>query len=81
MPFGLANRPAVFQELISIALQGPEDFALAYLDEFLIFLFDTINDHLEHIESVLNNLRKHNLRFKTLSLIFLRVSVLRIKSK
>ena len=29
MPFGLPNAPAVFQELMSVVLQGLVDFALA----------------------------------------------------
>ena len=63
MPFGLANAPGVFQELMSIVLQGQEDFALAYLDDILVFS-NTIEDHLKHIERVLNSLREHNLRLK-----------------
>ena len=63
MPFGLANAPGVFQELMSIVLQGQEDFALAYLDDILVFS-NTVEDHLEHIKQVLGSLRKHNLKLK-----------------
>lgn len=63
MPFGLANAPGVFQELMSIVLRGQEDFALAYLDDILVFS-NTIEDHLQHIERVLSSLREHNLKLK-----------------
>ena len=39
MPFGVANAPSVFSELMSIVLQGQEDYALAYLDDILFYLF------------------------------------------
>ena len=63
MPFGFVNVPGVFQELMSVVLQDQEDFALAYLDDILIFS-DTVDDFLKHIYSVLNGLQKHNLKLK-----------------
>ena len=36
VPFGLAA-PAYFQQLISIVLQDCSDFAMAYLDDIIIF--------------------------------------------
>ena len=36
VPFGLAQAPAYFQQLISIDLQDCSDFAMAYLD-YIIF--------------------------------------------
>ena len=63
MPFGLANVPCIFQELMSIVLRGQEDFALAYLDDILIFS-NTVEDHLKHIDTVLSSLRRHNLKLK-----------------
>ena len=38
MPFGLSNAPAVFQELMSVFLQGLGDFAIAYLDDILVLV-------------------------------------------
>ena len=63
LPFGLSNGPAVFQELMSIVLQGQERHALAYLDDVLVFS-ETKEQHLEHLQQVLNALRRHNLKLK-----------------
>ena len=35
MPFGLANSPGIFQEIMSIVLHGLENFAMAYLDHII----------------------------------------------
>jgi len=63
MPFGLANAPGIFQELMSVVLEGQEEYALAYLDDILIFS-DTVEDHIKHIQEVLGSLRGHNLKLK-----------------
>ena len=47
MPFGLSNAPAVFQELMAVVLQGIGTFAIAYLDDILVFS-PTLEDHLRH---------------------------------
>ena len=49
MLFGFANAHGIFQELMSVVLQDLKDFALAYLDDILIFS-DTGDDHLKHME-------------------------------
>ena len=36
LPFGLLNAPAVFQELLSVVLQGRGDLAIAKLDDILV---------------------------------------------
>ena len=37
VPFGLAQAPAYFQALISTVLEGLSHFAIAYLDDIIIF--------------------------------------------
>ena len=37
VPFGLAQAPAYFQALISEVLKGLSHFAIAYLDDIIIF--------------------------------------------
>ena len=63
MPFGLANAPGVFQELMSIVLQGLESYSLAYLDDVLIFS-GSKEEHLSHLQKVFDRLRSHNLKLK-----------------
>ena len=63
MPFGLSNAPAVFQELMNIVLQGCEEFAMAYLDDVLIFSKNP-EEHLRHIETIFERIRQHGLKLK-----------------
>lgn len=63
MPFGLSNAPAVFQELMSIVLQDLDKFAVAYLDDILIYS-SSLTDHLSHIQQVFDRLRQHGLKLK-----------------
>ena len=37
MPFGLLVAPVVFQELMSVVLQGFYNFVTTYLDDILVF--------------------------------------------
>ena len=52
VPFGLTNAPAYFQELMNMILHGTGSFALAYLDDVLVFSH-TAAEHLEHVETIL----------------------------
>ena len=63
MPFGLSNAPAIFQELMSIVLADLDQFAIAYLDDILIFS-SSLDEHLGHIQQVFDRLRQHDLRLK-----------------
>ena len=71
MPFGLSNAPAVFQELMSVVLQGCNDFSTAYLDDIMIFS-PTLKEHLEHICVIFDRLRQHNLKLKLKKCSFLK---------
>ena len=51
VPFGLAQAPAYFQQLISMVLQGCSDFTMAYLDDIIIFSRNE-EEHLQHIEII-----------------------------
>ena len=57
VPFGLAQAPAYFQQLISIVLQDCSDFAMAYLDDIIIFSQNQ-EDHLKHIEIIFKKLKR-----------------------
>ena len=60
VPFGLAQAPAYFQQLISIVLQDCCDFVMAYLDDIIIF---SQND-IKHIEIIFKKLKKADLKLK-----------------
>ena len=63
MPFGLSNAPAVFQELMSVVLQGYSNVTTAYLDVIMIFSA-TLKEHLEHLSMVFERLREHQVKLK-----------------
>ena len=63
VPFGLAQAPAYFQQLISIVLQDCSEFAMAYLDDIIIFS-QTEEDHLKHMEIIFKKLKKADLKLK-----------------
>ena len=53
VPFGLAQVPAYFQELMTGILKD-FNFAIAYLDDIIIFS-NTHQEHLSHIRKVFKN--------------------------
>ena len=64
MPFGLCNAPATFQQTMDKVLKGIKDlFVMVYLDDVIIYS-KTFNEHLKHIEEVLDRIREANLRLK-----------------
>ena len=63
MPFGLANAPGVFQELMSVVLQYLGKFAMAYLDDIIIFS-PSMEEHVKHIQLVFDRLRQHQLKLR-----------------
>ena len=70
MPFGLTNAPATFQRLMSQLFSGPEwDFAFVYLDDILI-ASASIDEHLGHVEKVLQRLKQSGLRLKPSKCMF-----------
>ena len=73
MPFGLSNAPAVFQELMLEVLQGLGDFAKAYLEDILVFC-PTLEDHLQHLDTIFDRLWKYDLKLKLKKCNFLESS-------
>ena len=63
IPFGLAQAPAYFQQLISMVLQDCRAFAMAYLDDIIIFS-QTPEEHLKHIEIIFQKLKIAGLKPK-----------------
>ena len=62
VPFGLAQAPAYFQELMTKLLKD-FDFAIAFLDDIIIFS-KTAEEHLSHIRKVFEKLRSAKLSMK-----------------
>ena len=72
MPFGLTNAPATFQTLINnIFREHLNQFIIAYLDDILIYS-DTYEEHLQHLETVLQILRQNELYAKPQKCIFVK---------
>ena len=75
MPFGLTNAPATFQRLINNVLRPAlKKYALVYLDDVIIFS-KTIEEHIQHIESVFKLLREAGLKIKLSKCTFLQKQV------
>ena len=68
MPFGLANAPGVFQRLMQRVMfglnppSGPE-FVSVYLDDILVYS-RSLQEHLEHLETVIERLVEVGLKLK-----------------
>ena len=62
VPFGLAQAPAYFQNLMNRMLNGLH-FTLAYLDDVIIFS-ETEEQHLKHIQIVFTRLKQADLKLK-----------------
>ena len=63
VPFGLAQAPAYFQELMTGILKD-FNFAIVYLDNIIIFS-KTAEEHLDHIKQVFENAKKCTLVHET----------------
>ena len=63
VPFGLAQVPAYFQALISKVLKGLHHFAVAYLDDIIIFS-KMEQKHLEHLRIIFQKLKEARLKLK-----------------
>ena len=70
VPFGLAQAPAYFQALISKLLEGLSHFAIAYLDDIVIFS-KTEEEHFQQI--IFKRLCEAGLKFKRLKCSFMKM--------
>ena len=52
LPFGLMNGPSTFRQLIPVVLHEPSDFAMAYLDNNIIFSQNFLGTHKTHSEGI-----------------------------
>ena len=64
MPFGLTNAPATFQRLMNSCLGDLQHkFCLLYIDDIVIYSA-TPTDHLQHLTTVFDRLRRAGLKLK-----------------
>ena len=64
LPMGLKNSPASYTRLIELVLKGLQyEICLSYIDDIIIYS-RTFDEHLVHIEQVLQRLIKANLKVK-----------------
>ena len=63
MLFGLCGAPAAFQNMIDHVIRGMSKFTCAYLDYLIVFSM-TWEDHLVHLQAVLNRLQELGLTAK-----------------
>ena len=73
VPFGLAQAPSYFQQLMNQVLQGL-DFAIAYLDDIVIFSNNEV-EHLQHLETVFKRLHNAGLKLKESKCDFFRSQI------
>jgi len=65
MPFGLKNAPKTFVECMNKVLDGVVgNFVFVFVDDIIIFS-DTFQDHLVHVDEVLNRLKQANMTINT----------------
>ena len=74
VPFGLAQAPAYFQALISEVLKGLSHFAIAYLDDIIIFS-QTEEEHLKHLEIIFRRLKEAGLKLKRSKCSFIKLHI------
>ena len=70
VPFGLAQAPTYFQNVMNNVLNG-QNFMLAYLDDVIIFS-ETAEQHLKHIQIVLTRLKEAKLKLKKRNFSFVK---------
>jgi hypothetical protein len=71
LPMGLCNSPDIFQEKVSILMEGLE-FVRTYIDDLLVLSKGSFEDHLLKLELVLQRLQKAGLKVNAKKSFFAR---------
>jgi RNase H-like domain found in reverse transcriptase/Reverse transcriptase (RNA-dependent DNA polymerase)/Integrase zinc binding domain/Chromo (CHRromatin Organisation MOdifier) domain/Retroviral aspartyl protease len=75
LPFGLTNAPATFMNMMQIVFKDHlDDFVIVFLDDILIYS-KTKQDHMKHVERVLQLLRENKLYAKQSKCEFFREKI------
>lgn len=80
MPQGLTNAPATFQRFITemIETAGMEDYAVAKIDDVLVYSGGTFLDHLEKLKRAFETFRQWNCRLKLRKCFFAKNRVMHL---
>ena len=70
--FGWAQAPAYFKALITKVLEGLSHFAIAYLDDIIIFSKNE-EEHLKHVEIIFERLHEASLKLKRSKCSFMKM--------
>ena len=70
-PFGLRNSTSFFCEMMSLALDGLEDFCSFYMDDIIVWS-KTLQEHIDHINKLFTAIRKHKLKLSLKKCQFLK---------
>ena len=74
VPFSLTQALIYFQALISEGLKGLSHFAIAYLDDIIIFS-KTEEEHLQHLETIFQRLCEARLKLKWSKCSFMKLHI------
>ena len=74
VPFGLAQAPTYFQALISKVLEGLSYFAIAYLEDIIIFCKNE-EEYLQHLEIIFKRLCEASLKLKRSKCSFMKMHI------
>ena len=74
MPFGVCNGPPSFQRLMNEVLRECRSFAIAYLDDIVVFSPDE-DTHLQHLDQVFRAIIHAKLKFKTIKCKFMQYEI------
>lgn len=76
LPFGLKSSPGIFQRILASIIRKHKlsGFCVNYIDDVLIYS-DTFDEHVEHIEKLMEAIKAEGFRLKLLKCSFARNSV------
>ena len=73
MPFGVMNAPAMFQQLMQRLLSGLQ-FVSVYLHDVIVYS-ETLEEHVSHLRTIYEQIRKANLKLNPAKCKFVRNKV------
>ena len=81
MPYQLCNAPVIFQHLMQNCLGELNlQFGLIYLDDIIVYSW-TQEDHLTHLQAVLDRFAHHGLKLKPLECHFFKENIIYLGHK